>query len=209
MCAKDPAARPQSMDEVVALFESLRPRELADVPFAARTAALSIDLLCVGTVEAAAIFEVWQVLGWLTFENWIDEVTLTLAGVAFLLAVEARWGVSLGKRALNMRLVTETGGEPSWRAHLVRFAVRFPVLFIPTPPDMEWFEATAWSIQLAAMVIGAAWFLRTGRTLSDRITRTRVVYDLPIAREAAPLAAPARQGSDPAGSAVVRQRTTL
>jgi uncharacterized RDD family membrane protein YckC len=181
LCAKDPAARPESMDEVVRLFEALRPRVLQPAPFAARAAALAIDLLCVGTVEAAAIFVVWQELGWHTFENWIDEVALTLGGFAFLLFVEARWGASLGKRALHLRVVGEGGVPVRFVTHATRFVVRFPVLLLPTPPssDTTWL-VSAWSIQAVAFFVGAIWFAASrGRTLSDAVTGTRVVYDLP------------------------------
>ena len=181
LCAKERAARPATMDEVVRLFEALRPRALHPAPFAARAAALAIDLLCVGTVEAAAIFVVWQVLGWRTFENWIDEVALTAGGFAFLLGVEARWGASLGKRALHLRVTGDGGAPVRFVSHFTRFAIRFPVLLLPTPPssDTTWL-ATAWTVQAVAFVVGACWFAGTrGRTLSDAVTRTRVVYDLP------------------------------
>ncbi len=180
MCAKDPAARPQTMEEVAALWEAVRPRPLHPAPIAARAAALSIDLLCVGTVEAAAIFSVRETFGSETLRGWIDEITLTVAAFVFLLFVEARWDVSLGKSALNLRVLRADGTAPSLRDHLVRFVCRFPVLLIPTPPQYDIVFYAAWGLQAAAFGLGALWwFASGGTTLSDRITGTRVVYRLP------------------------------
>jgi len=185
MCAKNPADRPQSMDEVAALFEELRPRPMPAASLAARAAALAVDLACVGTLEAAAIFVVWQVLGWKTFENWLDEITLTAAALIFLLVVEARWGRTLGKRAVGLRLVRDDGSRPGLAAHLVRFVVRFPVILLPTPPGYDTWEAVAWIIQGLAFAAGAlSWKFCGGRTLSDRLTRTRVVHEPPDVRTA-------------------------
>lgn len=180
MCAKDPDERPASMDEVIALFESLRPRTLRAAPLAARAAALAIDLTYVGTVVAAAMFVTWNLLGQHTLENWLDEITGEIAGFVFLLLVEARWGVSLGKRALNLRLARADGTPPGLREHLVRFVVRFPILLLPTPPGYEGWEMGCWVFQGVAMLAGASWwFTSGGRTLSDRLTGTLVLYDLP------------------------------
>jgi len=183
VCAKDPADRPQSMEEVAELFEALRPRPMLAASLSARGAALAVDLLCVGTVEAAAIFVVWEILGWRTFENWIDEITLTVAAVVFLLVVEARWGRTLGKRAVGLRLVRDDGSRPSLAAHAARFAIRFPVILLPTPPGYDAWLVVAWSIQGLAFTVGALWWTFDGRrTLSDRLTRTRAVHEVPDVR---------------------------
>jgi uncharacterized RDD family membrane protein YckC len=180
LCQKDPDERPSSMAEVIALFETLRPRIVRPAPFAVRAAALAVDLAYVGTVMAAAMFVSWNLLGQHTFENWLDEIALEAAGFIFLLIVEARWGVSLGKRALNLRLARSDGTSPGLSAHLLRFVIRFPILLLPTPPGYDGWELGCWTFQGVAVLVGAVWFFASGgRTLSDRLTDTQVLYDLP------------------------------
>jgi uncharacterized RDD family membrane protein YckC len=165
------------MDEVIALFETIRPRTPRPAPFAARAAALAIDLLCVGVLEAAGMYVVHETLGREWLAEWLDEILFTCSCAAFLLAVEARFGATIGKRLLQLRVARADGLDVPFRTHVARLAWRFPILFVPTPPALASLFYAAWGLQAAAFVAGAVHsFASRGRTLSDRMTGTRVVY---------------------------------
>ncbi len=184
LCAKDPAARPASMEEVARLLEPLRPRTLRLAPFAARGSALAIDVLLLSMAAAALTFVGAHV------EPYVGAAALEVLGVVVfgaLLALalpwlEWRYGVSPGKHLLGLRVVRDDGGAPGWPAVLERLLLRFPSLPTWTLPD-GWAGAPVveavvrWS-QLAAVIAGAAtWPFAGRRTLSDVLTRTRVVLD--------------------------------
>jgi uncharacterized RDD family membrane protein YckC len=190
MCAKDPQERPRSMDEVIELLETLRPRRLVLAPAPFRAAAFAVDLLCVGTVEAALMYLVGETLGHGALAGWLDEVALTVAAAPLLLLVEARWGATLGKRLFRIGVLRDNGAAASLAQHVARFAVRFPVLLIPTPPQLGWLFAGAWALQALALALGAGWMAATrGISFADRVTRTRVAY-LPSERGFEPFRAP-------------------
>ena len=191
LCAKDPDGRPKSMSEVVALFESIRPREIVPAPFAARAAALATDLTVFGIVASALAFGVGRLgdrLGFVAHPVSEFGLSILVAAIALLSqwGLEVRYGASLGKRLLGIAVVAESGVAASPRRLLGRFFIRnpgFASLLIPDGmPDPFRIDLALGILQLVAFAVGAlVWPFFGRRTLSDRLTRTRVVYREPAA----------------------------
>ncbi len=204
LCAKDPAARPASMDEVARLLETLRPRTLRFAPFAARGSALAIDVLLLSMVAAALSFVGNHVEAYVG-STLLEVLGIVVFGVLLALALpwlEWRYGVSPGKHLLGLRVVRDDGAAVGWRAVLGRLLLRFPSLPTWALPDgwsgIPLVDAAVRWIQLAAVVAGAAtWPFARRRTLSDVLTHTRVVLDdLPSPPRPPPL--PPGRPPDPA-----------
>jgi uncharacterized RDD family membrane protein YckC len=184
MCAKDPAARPASMEEVVAGFEALRPRVLASAPILGRGMATAVDLLLFLVAWGGLAFAATWALG-LSGATAETSALPDVAGrgaaiVAILLLVlvpEARYGATAGKAALHLRVVRADGTPPGWREALLRFAVKYPwcaAAFLPSGTNIA---AVVAGVQgLAWAVLGTSYFFAGGRTLGDLGTRTRVVH---------------------------------
>ena len=182
MCAKDPAARPASMEEVVRLLEALRPRRVRPAVFATRAAAFAADVVVIFVVAAAFESAAIHVADW-TGASVAVEIAATALWVAAVFALqwglEARLGASVGKLLFGLRVVREDGAAPSRRALAARFLLRLPsvpgsLLPVGLLPGLH---LAVGILQLAAVVVGAAWCAFTGgRTLSDVLTRTCVGY---------------------------------
>jgi hypothetical protein len=182
MTEKEPGRRPASMQEVVALLEDLRPRAVMPAPLLARGFALGVDVLVYGVVMGAVLWALSRV------QPLAPDVVLAVLGglgsfglaVASQYGMEARFGGSAGKLLLDLEVLREDGAAPSRRALLARLLVRFPAipfLLVPDPllPDVVWQGVGL--LQLAVVLAGAVTYLVTrGRTLSDRVTGTRVAY---------------------------------
>ena len=192
LCAKDPAARPADMEEVVRLLEHERPREVRPAPLMARAAAVGIDLMTLSFV-ASGLESGLNALGrWagvadaFAFEA-VGTVLVVLVAVGLPLWPEIRWGRTLGKHLLGLEVVTEDGSRPGPGKVLARFFLRFPgVVEMAIPNSYTILRLAVGGLQLAAVVVGAAFYpYKNRRTLSDVVTRTRVAYrELPGAADA-------------------------
>ena len=107
------------------------------------------------------------------------------AAIFFLLGpfAEARWGTTLGKRLLELRILRADGSPARWRDALLRSALRYPIVltvFLPTPVHRAWEYAALIVLVAIQTLVAAAGVLWTafagGRTLSDVLTGTRVVH---------------------------------
>jgi uncharacterized RDD family membrane protein YckC len=190
MCEKDPDRRPVSMDEVIALLEPLRPRPLEPAPFTARATAFVID----GTflvMLALSLFGVLWVASHLLRvdlrDNFLARLLVAGALVASQYVPEASFQTSVGKWLLDLAVVRTDGSAPGRLALFIRFLLRFPVVVaLPSPLDKAWLDLTFVGLQILFVVAGAVSYpFAGGRTVSDRLTRTRVVY-----RRSAPATAP-------------------
>jgi uncharacterized RDD family membrane protein YckC len=175
LCEKDAARRPASMAEVAALLESVRPRRVRLAPLATRGVAVLVDLFAIGIATGAAMFG-----SMLAERQFGRSDAIEAAGIAVSMVLvlglqwgfEVRWRATLGKLLFGLRVVREDGARASRRALFARFPLRFPIFFVP-----EFLVEDVGSVLQAVAVVGgvgcAAW--RRGRTLSDLVTRTRVV----------------------------------
>ncbi|MDA1196191.1 MAG: protein kinase [Planctomycetota bacterium] len=185
MCSKAPADRPASMHEVVELLEASRPRAVHAAPIVARGVAVVIDFVAALVAFGAIAF----LLGHVTGQGLPDGVPSALLAVLFLgftVVAEARHAVTLGKWFLNLEVRAADGSEASRRAMWLRGLLRFPATFVwatglPALPVLLFLDLPLFVLGLAAIVGGLGVFYATkGRTLSDLLTRTRVVYRMPV-----------------------------
>jgi len=180
MGAKDPDQRPASMVEVLRLLEQVRPKPLHPAPLIARGAAAMVDWFLLFLVTLAILgvdkgLLADRVPGLILCLLWSSAVT------AYALLPELRWGTSAGKSVFNLGVVRADGTRAGTWALAARFLLRYPmVLAITTEKDWSLVDVIGMSLQ--CLVVGAGvvcYFFSQGRTLSDLITRTRVVYRLP------------------------------
>jgi tRNA A-37 threonylcarbamoyl transferase component Bud32/uncharacterized RDD family membrane protein YckC len=180
ICEKDPEKRPGTMSEVAALFEPLRPRPLDPATFAARASAFAVDATSVvvawGIVVAGAA--ALEHFAHFEVEDYVEGPVFAAALLVSQFGSESWLGTSLGKWLFNLEVVRADGAAATRRALFARFLVRCPLaVFVVIPHKPTWASVTGLVLQCAAVVLGvvafAAW---QGRTLSDRVTKTRVVY---------------------------------
>jgi uncharacterized RDD family membrane protein YckC len=181
LCEKDPSKRPASMDEVAALFEPFRPRPLETATFMARTSAFAIDATMLGLVAGivgggAAMLDHWVGVKFVSYE--IVAVLVAAALLVQHFATEAWLGTTLGKWLFNLEVVREDGASPSRAALFGRFAIRFPLFFAMAIPKLPDAVVTAIAVLQALAIIGGAisFAVRGRRTISDLVTKTRIVY---------------------------------
>jgi len=181
MCAKRPEDRPQDMAEVIELLEAARPRPIEPAPIAIRTSAAGVDvlimLLALG-ISTTAVF-------WLTGGKelnlrllWIPPFVAGVYLVLSQLGMEIWKGASPAKYAFNLRVVRHDGLRASRSALAARFLLRFPlVVLMLTPTTSTGLDKEFLIVQGTVMVAGfLCFFLFKRRTLSDLVTRTRVIY---------------------------------
>ena len=183
LTSKDPARRPASMAEVVALLERLRPRTILPAPVVARGAALVLDLVIFALVSLGGVTLLGvatNALGLAGALPALDGLVAAAALVVLFPGMERRFGGSTGKLLLHLEVVTAGGGRPDFTTLVRRLFVRFPfwpTLLVPEPWMPGWADLVVNFGTLAAAVAGfACTFFRDGRTLSDLLTRTRVAY---------------------------------
>jgi uncharacterized RDD family membrane protein YckC/predicted Ser/Thr protein kinase len=203
LCAKEPAKRPGSMAAVVALLEGIRPRAVRPALFATRAAALAIDMLVFSVVMSALAFGAQGVLAWAgprgeEAVQWISGAVVLAVALALQWGMEWRYAATFGKQLVGIRVVREDGLRASVRALLGRFALIWPVAPALALPDrivqIPRVHFVLAIVQLVTMLAGAAaWPFAKRRTLSDILTRTRVVYS-----EATPDATTRTPGPRPA-----------
>jgi uncharacterized RDD family membrane protein YckC len=193
LCAKDPEKRPATMEEVLALLEGIRPRPLHPAPILARGAAMTVDwllilLVLLALVGADAVLLRKGMPGLLLAVVWSGSIA------ALVLLPELRRGTSAGKALLHLGVVRADGVRAGTGALVLRFLLRYPVaLAIHGDKTGSVVDLIGWGVQGLVIAAGVVCYLVTqGRTLSDVITRTRVVYRLPGGRPAAP-PSPARR----------------
>jgi len=175
-CAKRRVDRPGSMEEAIALLESLRPRYLDLAPIALRATAALLDLLLLLMLLGAFVALSDRVLGLgLSDTVWEGVVASALLALSQL-GVEAWTGRSLGKYVFNLSVVSRDGRRPRFTVTLARFLCRFPAVLLPVLPGFAP-KGVLMSAQVLAIAAGLVCYLVfRRRTLSDLVTRTRVVY---------------------------------
>jgi uncharacterized RDD family membrane protein YckC len=187
LCSKDPERRPRDMDAVLVLLKDLRPRRVERAPFAARGAALLLDVLLVALLVSAVMYPINLVFG----GNRGDRGDGDLASVRWLL-FHVAWAVSQlggelwrqtspGKWLLHLAVLREDGLGAAPKDLLLRFLVRSP----QTPvAALMVLQILPWDLDSlfagAALLAGTVWwFVNGGKTLSDALTKTTVAYRHP------------------------------
>lgn|GEM_PF-2848583 len=110
----------------------------------------------------------------------LEALRVAAAFVVLQPLMELRFGASVGKLLLHLEVVREQGGRPDLPTLVRRLFARFPfgpLLVVPDPLLPGWATALVNWGTLAVVIAGfVVTFFRGGRTLSDVLTRTRVVY---------------------------------
>jgi tRNA A-37 threonylcarbamoyl transferase component Bud32 len=182
MCEKDRDKRPADMHKVVDLLEGCRPRAVHPAPVMARAVAVTIDLLLVLVMVAAVEFPIERYGGFQIPDRLNGVFVALLFGLTTLYG-ELRHGQTWGKWFLNLAVRSSDGSEPRRRAILARFALRFPgvvVWGVAIPWLHAVFVSAANLLTVAAVAAGLiAFYVTKGRSFSDVLTMTRVVYSMP------------------------------
>lgn len=200
MCAKDAKKRPQDMQEVVELFEALRPQQIDEAPLAARAAAVAIDAF-VWVLGIAVVISAERAIGLTQMGRGFQELRAALIWMAVALVPELLRRSTPGKHLLHLRVTRQDGLAPSRGQILMRFFVRYPTVVATLaifPMVTE--EIANWLVygMLVAAFFGLVCYAITrGQTLSDYLTRTRIVYKLPRQEREAVRAATLIGESDP------------
>ncbi len=199
LCAKDPAARPATMIEVAAMLEDLRPRSFTAAPLLARLIATALDLILCLMGWGGLAFSVWglsQSVGMevtetidhgggnytIRLREVVDHGLLLFSVLSLTLGWEWQWLTTPGKTAFHLAVVREDGAPPGQVALLGRFLLKYPgvlVVFVP----WGWTAAVLAIGGVQALACGAGvlvYFFADGRTLTDVVTRTRVVVRAPL-----------------------------
>ncbi len=182
MCAKKPEDRPESMHEVVRMLEGCRPRAVHPAPIMARAVATVIDWFAAAVALSVVAFAIRLADG-----NPLSEEFEVLFLAYFFLGSavlpELRYGLTLGKWFLHLRVRTAEGAEPSRRALIARNFVRFPGVFAwatAIPFFLPLLGDIMHVVAILAILAGVvSFYVARGRTLSDVLTKTRVTYDMP------------------------------
>ena len=114
------------------------------------------------------------------------QALLVLLVVAYFGVSWTRRGQTLGMKAWRIRLETASGARPGWRAVLVRLACAAPLYLALVGATLlcmahraGWLGLVAGALPLAASL--AVHALTGQGTLHDRLSRTRIVADAPVA----------------------------
>lgn len=181
LCEKDPERRPASMAEVAALFEPLRPRPLEPATIMSRATAFAIDM-CLVSVVLTLIEGASMLVQRTGLDGLVPEFLFGLvefAALATSQALSELWlGTTFGKWFFNLRVVREDGAAPSRLALGARFLVKFPgALVFLVPGAGGRVKIVFLGLQTLAMAAGfVCWLVTRGRSASDVLTKTRVVY---------------------------------
>jgi len=182
MCAKDREKRPEDMGEVVELLETCRPRRVDPAPLAVRAVALGIDALVVGLITVT-IATTWQLLGDVSVQHnpWTGLI-FTILWTLDHLGGELWFRQSLGKRLMHIFVCSHDGTRANRKAIILRLLIRFPTipLHLLVQPLLLGVVSGWIDIGEAAALIGGAvcYFITSGKTLSDVLTKTRVAYQM-------------------------------
>lgn len=183
MCAKAPEDRYADMDEVIEAIAACRPRPVLPGSLVARGVAAAIDLLpSLGVIPLIDLL-VQRLFGLQgVMATWWGSIAGVLLFAAYHLGCEIRWGATLGKWLLQLKVVTRHGVRPRARIVLPRFLLRYPFVVVELlslggiVPVFDWVGA---ALQLGVIVTSFATYagLRQ-QSLSDLMTRTRVAFRL-------------------------------
>ncbi len=114
-------------------------------------------------------------------------LTLTLPILLYFSLSEWRWGYSLGKAALGLRVVDKTGHYPTFGRALLRNVfllapwemAHSAIWWAPGRPFLDPPDDVARGVLAAAIGIALTWFASTliwpGRSIHDRLSGTKVV----------------------------------
>lgn len=184
MCAKDPKKRPSSMHEVVSMLEACRPRAVHGAPIVARAVAVGFDAVA-SLVAFGALVSLMFFAGGQEISGDLQTILLCVIFLAFTVVAESRYQISLGKWFLNLEVRASDGSEPSRKSMWLRGLLRFPGAFgwalaLPLIPGLGILDLVFTALALVAIVAGlVTFYVAKGRTLSDVLTKTRVVYRMP------------------------------
>jgi uncharacterized RDD family membrane protein YckC len=171
------------MDAVIRDLEGCLPRPVHRATLVSRAAAATIDLLAI--VGIGALADLLFVRGFgavrVTDTVW-GPLVLSLAFAVYHVASEARWGATLGKYMLGIRVVSVRGMRAPTRALVPRFALRYPVVVIDLvllggiTRTLVWVSFLLQFLVIAASV--ASYVFMRQRSVSDLLTKTRVAVRL-------------------------------
>jgi serine/threonine-protein kinase len=198
MCAKDPAKRPAGMEEVIRLLDEVRPRPITPAPILGRVAATALDLVLVLMAWGGLCFMAWwggRFLGLdlmksrsgpgdevvLKLPEMVQNALLLFCAGTLTLGLEWAIGTTPGKTAFHFAVTREDGAPAGWRAILGRFLLKYPGIAICFVPE-NWSVVVGVVTAVQALAFGGGaifYFFADARTLSDRLTRTRVVVRAP------------------------------
>ncbi len=122
MMAKQPEARFESYDALIAAMDRASPTRTRPASMRARGVAFAIDVACVSALDHLAVF-----LAKPHAELEIGNAPFYILFAAYHLLGHTLWGKTLGKFILSIELEREDGG----RVHLAQAALRFAALWGP------------------------------------------------------------------------------
>ncbi len=184
MCAKSPKKRPSSMSEVIDLLQACRPNAVHPAPIVARAVAIAFDFIA-ALVALGAIAFLLSRVGGESLNGGLETVIFAVVFLGFTVVAEVLHGVTLGKWFLNLEVRAADGSEASRKALWLRGLIRFPAMAIwavglPALPGMAFLDLPLVLLGLGAILAGLiSFYVASGRTLSDLLTKTRVVYRMP------------------------------
>ena len=195
MCEKKPSARLADMDSVLAAISDARPRTIDPAPLPTRMSAAIVDMVMVAfAIAVPGVLVEWLVgsIGSAVGRTVVQAVVYALMTAIVLfwfVFCEWKWGASPAKLAFRLQVVFEDGTRANLQRLCARFALRYPAFFtvlVPTPlgePDTLWAELGALTelalggLQVLFALSGIVCYLVLDRrTMSDVLTRTRVVH---------------------------------
>jgi serine/threonine-protein kinase len=182
LCAKDPARRPDDMEQVLQLLETLRPRRVLHAPLAARASAYALDWMIVALVLAGIQWVLGAALGiQVTKDDRWPGIAFCVLWAIVSLGMELWKQASPGKLLLHLAVVRREGLRPDPRALVVRFVARSPEALLGGIPIFPWwtFAWTEGAMGVALVAGLVCWLATQGRTLSDVVSRTTVAYRHP------------------------------
>ena len=172
------------MHEVVELLEACRPRAVHAAPIVARAVAVAFDFVAALVAFGALSFLLVAASGE-DLPGELPTVLLSVIFLAFTVVAESRYHITLGKWFLNLEVRASDGSEPARKTMWLRGLLRFPGAFgwavaLPMIPGLAILDWVFTALALVAIVAGlVTFYVAKGRTLSDLLTKTRVVYRMP------------------------------
>lgn len=186
MMAKRATDRFASYDDLIAAMDQASPARSRPAGFWVRTFATGLDISFVLILLIA--FKV-PLSRWLGDMKAVDDVLNGLGITAYVVTCHVFWGRTLGKRLLELEIVSADGRRPQFSYAATRIATKWGLFVLTTvalfvdqhiigngPSDL-------WSIPFTAAVtlpifagIFAAWRSPRKRTVWDRLAGTEVRY---------------------------------